>query len=198
MSSSEHGPLPRFTAAHVWLVLDILARAAGPLGRAALATAAGIGEGSMRTILELLRKKRFVSIRRAGIMLTNSGRRFVAGAPLTVLDIDAGDATVDEHDVAVLVRGGADRVTDGMKQRDDAIKAGASGATTIVNRDGRLLIPPDTALRAAQPALTERLANMLRPGDMVVIGTGPTRAAAALGALAAALVFAACGKFYRF
>ena len=55
----------------------------------------------------------------------------------------------------VLVLGGAEKVVNGMEQRDAGIKVGADGCTTIVIRDGVLMIPPDWNMDEKTPFSVE-------------------------------------------
>jgi hypothetical protein len=103
--------------------------------------------------------------------------------------VNARGLVVGDFDVAVLVRGRAERVKDGLRQRDEAVKAGAAGATTLVFRGGRLLMPPETDLDTGYPQLARqvRAAFELREGDVIVIGSAGDLRAAEDGALAAAV-----------
>jgi hypothetical protein len=91
--------------------------------------------------------------------------------------------------VAVLVRGKAKNVKDGLRQRDEAVKAGAAGATTLVFRNGRILMPPETDMDSSYPQLARqiRAAFELREGDVIVIGSAGDLRAAEDGALAASV-----------
>jgi hypothetical protein len=66
--------------------------------------------------------------------------------------------------------------------------AGADGATTLVVRNGRLIVPPDYIIDEKDPALAALLRSTfnIREGDAIIIGTASTVSKAEDGALAAA------------
>ncbi len=82
-----------------------------------------------------------------------------------------------EHAYANLVRNKASIVTDGVRQRDEAIIQGGygkAGATTLIQRDIRLVMPPDNFhILLAYEAETLLIIDSLRPenNDVVVIGS---------------------------
>lgn len=154
------------------------------MGRKQLAEKLGVGEGSMRTILNTLKKQSLITSSRGGHALTTKGKNFL-GKPLEFVRVDASDLTVGEVDVATIVRGAAAKVKKGIEQRDEAIKAGADGATVLVFKAGRLQFPDgftEVNLKF------EKLIETFRPreGDVVIIGTGRDAVKAEAGARAAA------------
>jgi DNA-binding PadR family transcriptional regulator len=177
------GPLPRFAEVHIRETLDLIEKY-GRVGRKQLAEKLGVGEGSMRTILNTLKKQSLITSSRGGHALTAKGKNFL-GKPLEFVRVDASDLTVGEVDVATIVRGAAAKVKKGIEQRDEAIKAGADGATVLVFKAGKLQFPDgftEVNLKL------EKLIETLRPreGDVVIIGTGRDAAKAEAGARAAA------------
>jgi len=75
-----------------------------------------------------------------------------------------------------------------MEQRDNAIKAGADGATTIIVRGDRLVVPVDYDLDKDRPEIAGEIRRLfdLNDGDVVIIGTSSDVQRAEEGALAAA------------
>jgi DNA-binding Lrp family transcriptional regulator len=157
----------------------------GRMGRKDLAKELGIGEGSVRTILNQLKRSGLLVSSRGGHSLTHKGRRAL-GTPSEFVRIDAGDLTVGEVDVATIVRGAAAKVKKGIEQRDEAIKAGATGATILVFKEGQVQFP-DRFIEVGKE-LSETIVKALRPreGDVIVIGTGSDVSSAEAGARAAA------------
>ncbi|MCJ7720564.1 MAG: DUF4443 domain-containing protein [Candidatus Hadarchaeum sp.] len=182
--TSAVGPLPRFAEVHVRRALELIAEHK-TIGRKQLAKKLGVGEGSMRTILNQLKKQSLITSSRGGHALTAKGRRSL-GKPLEYVQVDAGDLTVGEVDVATVVRGAAAKVKRGIEQRDEAIKAGADGATVLIFKAGKLQFPDGFAKTDAKKV--EKLIEALRPrdGDVIIIGTGRDAATAEAGARAAA------------
>jgi len=181
--TSAVGPLPRFAEVHVRRALEFIAEHKA-IGRKQLAKKLGVGEGSMRTILNQLKKKGLITSSRGGHTLTAKGRRAL-GKPLEFAQIDAGDLTVGEVDVAIVIRGAAAKVKRGIEQRDEAIKAGADGATVLVFKAGKLQFP--NGFRGVDKKFEKSIKTFgLRNGDILIIGTGRDATKAEAGARAAA------------
>ena len=184
MSLPAVGPLPRFAESQVRGALELIAERKG-VGRKQLAKELGVGEGSMRTILDRLKKQGFIAYSRGGHSITAKGRREL-GKALKFVRIDAGDLTVGDIDVATTVRNAAAKVKRGIEQRDEAIKAGADGATVLIFKRGKLQFP-DGFLEVKQE-VRDRLTRAFKPreGDVIIIGTARDVAKAEEGAKAAA------------
>ncbi|MEW5995540.1 MAG: DUF4443 domain-containing protein, partial [Candidatus Zixiibacteriota bacterium] len=145
----------------------------------------GVGEGSTRTILNKLKVKRLITSSKGGHSITKNGLKLLKTLPKYVR-VDAGDLTVGKFDVAASVREAARRVKSGVEQRDEAIKAGADGATVLVFFKGKLRFPDSSV--EAEGSVARRLIGALHPeeGDAVVIGSGRTIELAENGARCAA------------
>lgn len=182
--SSKLGPLPRFAEAHVRMALEVIAKH-GQIGRQRLAKELGVGEGSVRTILNQLKRRRLIISSRRGHALTGRGLRFLE-KPFELVQIGAGDLTVGEFDVATIVRSAAGKVRCGVEQRDEAIKAGASGATVLIYRGGKFQFP-NGSLKIGK-GLSGTLTKTFKPreGDVIVIGSARDTMKAEAGAKAAA------------
>ena len=183
----KYGPVHRFADYHVYRTLLLLSDGRRR-GRKSLADSVNIGEGSMRTIIEFLREKGYLDVKQTGIKISNKGMDFVRNLPIRMERLDPSDISIAMRNVAVLVRNRADKVTLGIEQRDAAIKAGAEGATTIVVKDGKLLVPPDYLLDKEKPEIARGLRKLLSPseGDIVIVGAAQEYDRAEDGALAAA------------
>jgi len=180
----KKGPLPRFAEVHVREALELIAKY-DRIGRKDLANELRIGEGSMRTVLNQLKKRGLITSSRGGHALTTKGRRAL-GKPLEFVKVDAGDLTVGEVDVATVVREAAAKVKKGIEQRDEAIKAGSAGATVLIFKNGKLRFP-DRFIEV-EKKVSETIIKTLKPqeGDAIVIGTADNVVSAKAGARAAA------------
>ena len=172
----QFGPMFRFNDANVYWALHILSDGRR-MGRKRLAEEVGVGEGSMRRIIDTLKEWDFILIKQTGITITKAGQAFLAQLPIRPVD------------VFVLVLGGADKVVNGMEQRDIGIKVGGEGCTTIVIRDGNLMIPPDWNLDEKDPesAYKIRKETGITQSDALIIGGGDTHVSAVEAAVSAAL-----------
>jgi hypothetical protein len=187
IDAAQYGPMFRFTDANVYWALHILSDGKR-IGRKRLAEQIGVGEGSMRRILETLREWEMISIKQTGITITRSGLGFLAELPVKVVDIDLGDAVVGEYSQAVLVFGVAGKIENGMQQRDAGIKAGADGCTTVVIRNGSLMIPPDWDLDKERPAVARKIREItnMTENDALIVGSSSDYHTAVSAALTAA------------
>jgi len=183
------GPAPRFTNLHVWKTIYEIFKA-GRIGRQKLARKVGVGEGTLRTILAFLKTRNFIIIKQAGIRLTEKSFSFLDKCGLQITRLQTSEITVGKHNCAVLLRNAAHKIRLGIEQRDEAIKAGASGATTIICRNKKLVFPATNySLEIKEPKFAELIHSKLMPedNDVIIIGSANSLKMAEEGALAAAL-----------
>jgi len=185
------GPALTFTLLHLIKALELMAE--GPIGRGKLAKNLGIGEGTVRTIIKRLKDSNIIEISREGCHLTSFGRKlwekFKKKVPKKVF-LEKNEFSLAQYSVAVLVRGCGSKVRTGMKQRDAAIMVGADGATTLVVKGKKLIIPGvSDNIAKDYPVAYKQIVKLLdlEQNDVVIVGTAKTREKAEYGALAAAL-----------
>ncbi len=159
------------------------------MGRKRLAEEIGVGEGSMRRILDTLKEWEFIEIKQTGITITKGGQSFLNQMPIRPVDVFIEGSVMGDFQQGVIVLGGADKVNNGMEQRDAGIKVGGEGCTTIVIRDGALMIPPDWNIDKEMPELayTIRKETGMTQDDALIIGGGESKSIAVSAALTAAL-----------
>ena len=181
MSSS--GPKPQFDRAELRRALRVIGKK-GPIGRKSLTGELDLGEGSVRTILKRLKDSGLIVSTPGGHELTEKGEGEMKESP-ELLELDAGELTVGETDVAAVVRSAASKIRFGVEERDEAIKAGAKGATVLVFKNGELVFPDETV--DVETRVESELEDFfhLENGDVVIIGTGQNRKQAEKGVLAA-------------
>ena len=185
----QFGPMFRFNDANVYWSLYVLSDGKR-MGRKRLAEEVGVGEGSMRRIIDTLKEWEFILIKQTGITITKAGQSFLNQIPIRPVDLNLKDSVMGEFQQAVLVLGVADKVNNGMEQRDEGIKVGATGCTTVVLRDGVLSIPPDWNLDENDPANAMKIRKEIgmTQNDVIIIGGGNTQSVAVEAAVSAALV----------
>ena len=185
---ASRGGAPLFQPFHILKALWHIQQLES-LGRKELSEQLGIGEGSVRTLVSYLEEKGWTHTTKQGIGLTDAGKKLLAKIGLMAKEVHAGKITVGDIDFAIRLRNCAGRVSNGIDQRDEAIKVGASGATTLVF--GKNLAFTDgfdaaqTDSRAAR-VLTKDLELM--DGDVLIIGCSPESDRAMDGAFAAAVL----------
>ena len=187
IDTPQYGPMFRFTDANVYWALYVLSDGKR-MGRKKLADEIGVGEGSMRRILETLRQWEMITIKQTGITITRSGLGFLAEIPIKVVDLDLKDAIVGTYGQAVVVYGVGKKIENGMQQRDAGIKAGATGCTTLVIRNGALMVPPDWNMDEKNPAVAARVREVtnITEDDAIIVGSAYDQHTAIVAALTAA------------
>ncbi len=184
------GALPLFNEFHLRRALGLIAE--GEIGRGKLAKRLGLGEGSARTVVKILMAGGLIKTSRRGCELTQKGAATLKeylGCAIEVHSIEAGKLALGKRAVAVLVRRAGRKVRYGIEQRDAALKAGATGATTIVYRAGKLTAPAiSDDVEKEFPQLAEVILSIFKPkeNDVIVIGSADDEIAAGMGAEAAA------------
>jgi hypothetical protein len=184
------GRAPGYGEAQTLRALEIAA--GSPMGRAALGTRLGVGEGVVRTLLRHLASEKLVEVSTKGITASENGQRLLDDVHSIIVRgaiAPATEDTVGGINYALLVRGVAYKIRKGLEQRDAALLVGARGATTITISGGAVLIP-GMDRKPAKPLLSLIETLGAGDGDAVVIGTGDTEIEAEIGAYAAALTLA--------
>ncbi|TET63269.1 hypothetical protein E3J49_06925, partial [Candidatus Bathyarchaeota archaeon] len=186
------GRSPTFTEVHIIKALETIS-AEGAVGRIKLSKTLGLGEGATRTLVKHLRNEGIIEISRSGIILSESGRKLLSVLKSKIggeTDVPKSSLTVGSFNVAVLIRDEADVVTHGLEQRDAAIKAGASGATTLVFSHNKLAMPGISEdVSQNIKSIYDMLISKLKPkeNDVIIIGSAEDRFTAEFGAKAAVL-----------
>ena len=178
----------RFNDANVYWSLYVLS-GGRCMGRKRLASEVGVGEGSMRRIIDTLKEWEFIQIKQTGITITKAGLAFLQQIPIKPVDIKVPDSVKGEFQQAVVVLGVADKVKNGMEQRDVGIKVGADGCTTILIRDGKLMVPPDWNMDKEDPVKAAEIREKtgMTPADVLIIGGADSQCRAVEAAVLAAL-----------
>lgn len=167
----------------------------GPIGRVELSRRLGLGEGAVRTIIKHLTARNFVDPAREGCVLTPQGMALYKSLRSKISEahpVNARQLSLDRANAAVLVRNAGTLVRKGIEQRDAAIRASATGACTLVYRNGKLAMPKgereEWTLASPEP-LFEDLRRSFAPqeGDVIILVSAPNIGMAEYGAMAAAL-----------
>ncbi len=183
-------PPVKFDWIHVLIALFLLKR--HPMGRYQLAKEACLGVTSARTILKKLTEKGFarpLGRGRKGHVLTEKGKRLLVTLEKHIKESSEGnwakEILVDEHGWMLILKKVNAKLTNGIAQRDEAIKYNASGATTLIYKDGEIRFPTGETFKGNAPFWFE-LKKQITEGDVLIFGSGKTLPLARLGAFAAA------------
>ena len=182
------GPGCRYTDSDVFLILEFLSdgRCAG---RGVLMRHLDIGEGSVRGLLNLMRDLGLVKIERCGVSITGGGMSLLNELGMRSVGIDAGKYAVGRNQYGVVVGNVSEKVFNGIDQRNAGYRAGGDGCTTLVMRDGSLIMLPNWNIDENDPDAAFRIRDGTRmtDGDTLIFGGGETRRKAMLAACSAAL-----------
>ena len=185
-SSKLGGPIPKFNDYHMWKTFESLDEKI-PVGRKKLSSMLGIGEGSTRTILSIIQDQGLVTIGKSGIVLTAKGVEFKKSIHMDVANVAISDLTIGDKDCAIRVSKMARNIRYGCEERDAAIRSGATGATTLVYSNGKLIFPGSDYPVDSDVESKIRSVFNLKNDDVVIIGTGSTQESAEMGAAIAGL-----------
>ncbi len=190
------GPARTFSIFHVLRAIELVSEK--PLGRGKLAQELRVGEGAVRTLINRLKKAGIVSTSKAGCQLTVKGLKlFEEYRKIFRRRAKIGKTKLmpTPFNSAILAKNCGDKVKLGIEQRDAAVMVGAKCVTTIIFKNGRLIIPSVCDdLSRDYPKIAEKLIEVLQPeeNDVIVVAGANSLESAEYGALAAAWTFFDC------
>jgi hypothetical protein len=205
---------PTFEYVHIILALYIFSNNPTGLGRYRLEKELSIGSGTAKSLINKLNKKiSFITVFedniRKGHVLTNKGQDFVKRFRRKIPFLVKGEKTIlkdiiiDSEDSCVYicqVKDCAEKLTNGMVQRDAAIKINGKGASCIVynGKDFVFELGPssekDKELMLVNRDVQDYFKNiikeansLLEKNDVIILGLGDESEIARLASLNAAL-----------
>ncbi len=184
---SEKGPRRKFGPFHYFKALMLIDKE-GRTGRAKLASEIGIGEGSIRTLLDDLESNSLIARNNSGNVVTPEGKHVISSLPITIMPIRNCSLSLARHSSVAVVKSASRRVTNGIIQRDEAVRNGGVGATTLIVRKMCLYIPPEMKYvkdRVLENAVFGEM--KASEGDVVIIGSGDTAISSEIAVFSASL-----------
>ncbi|HXX06396.1 MAG TPA: DUF4443 domain-containing protein [Candidatus Bathyarchaeia archaeon] len=181
-----------FELAHVFKTMQLL-EDKKKVSRSLLMRELGLGEGSVKTLVKHMKMSRLVENSNAGMWFTDKGKAVFSKLRLAIpkeMDIPKCSIALGRFNHAVLVKDLAHNVKSGIEQRDSAIKSGAVGATTMIFKNERLVMPNtrEDVLRS-EPKIHSLIIQQFEPeeNDVIIIGSSEDRKTAEMAAKSAAL-----------
>jgi hypothetical protein len=168
-----------FGIGHIFKALQ-LAKLNGHISRDSLEKELSLGGGSIKTLVKHLKTTDMIKTSNAGTILTEKGERIISQILLHIPKetvIPQSSITVGKFNYAVLVKNIANSIHSGIEQRDIAIKSGATGATTLLFKDDKFLVPKTNYNALAEESKIQKvLVKNLGPNDndVVIIGSDNT------------------------
>ena len=132
-----------FDMVHVVKTLQLIEEY-GHVSREMLCEELELGEGATRTLMKHLKLQNLIESTNAGTKMSNKGnycfREFLSSIPYEI-SLSKCSITLGKYNYAILVKQMGSNIKSGIEQRDAGIKMGASGATTLLFKDNKFLIP---------------------------------------------------------
>lgn len=167
--ASKKGPLARYSDAHIFAALSII-HEEGPISRGDLAERLGLGEGSTRRILNTMETWKQIVISRRGMSLTPLGMETIESIPLKFVDISSDRYVKGPYQQGILIKNMADKISNGMFQRDTGIRYGSDGASVFVMVNGKIIFPKDYDVDSEDPEFAAKIRSVgMEEGDVLVI-----------------------------
>ena len=166
-----------FNMVHVFKALQLV-KSRGHISRDLLSKELGLGEGSIRTLMRHLQMNNMIKATNAGTTMTQKGEalllELLSSIP-TEMNLPKCSIALGKFNYVVLLKQHSHTIKSGVEQRDAAIKIGAKGATTLLFKQNKFVMPSNTNYDSLQkePKISKLLIRTLNPeeGDAIIIGS---------------------------
>ena len=163
------GPSARYNDAHIFVALMTI-RDSKLISRLDLSEELDIGEGTSRSLINVLKSWRMIEVSQRGISLTKFGVMTVESLPMRFVDIHSDIYVKGRFQQGMLVLGGASAVKNGMDQRDEGVRCGSEGASVFIMKNNRILFPPNWDLDSDDPDFSNILRSTgMKANDALII-----------------------------
>jgi hypothetical protein len=165
-----------FDVVHVFAALQLIERS-NKASRDMLCKELALGEGTVKTLVKHMKMHRLVETSNGGTKMTAKGKgicsELLSSMP-SEMSLPRCSIALGKFNYAVLVKEFGFAIKSGIEQRDAAIKIGATGATTLLSKDSKFVMPASSqdSLKK-EPEVRRMLAEKLKPeeGDVIIIGS---------------------------
>ncbi|HEY6163329.1 MAG TPA: DUF4443 domain-containing protein [Nitrososphaeraceae archaeon] len=166
-----------FNLVHLFKALQLMEEKEH-VSRSLLCNELSLGEGVVRTLLKHLKMQGLIKSTKSGTRLTEKGMTILSGLVSSIpaeTRIPKSSVAVGKFNYVVLLKQyGFAAIRSGIEQRDAAIKMGASGATTLLFKENKFVIPgTNYNSLTKEPRIAKLLIEKLNPedGDVIIIGS---------------------------
>jgi hypothetical protein len=165
-----------FDIAHIFKALQLI-ETRGHISRDLLCEELNLGEGSIKTLVKHLKMENMIETSNAGTKMSDKGKRFfeelISSIPAEC-KIPKCSIALGKFNYAILLKQLSFAIKSGIEQRDAAIKMGGMGATTLLFRREKFMMPTTNydSLKK-EPYIHQLLIEKLNPkdGDVIIIGS---------------------------
>lgn len=194
------GPIPRISPTKLLVALKIIEKE-NPIGRYDLAKKLNLTNGTVRGMLERLKEKKLIQATKRGCIISEKGREAIREflerkGIVMIKELERkliSKLAPGEKIYGIQIANAKEKVEDGLKQRDEAVKAGAHGATTLIYTNKKLLFPKtleETEEIYKQESEYLKRQFKLKEGDVLILCWAKNHVSAIEGAINAALTLA--------
>ena len=165
-----------FDITHVFKALQLI-ETRGHTSRNTLSKELNLGEGSVKTLVKHLIMENMIETSNAGTKMTEKGKKFYVELLSSIpaeCEIPKCSIALGKFNYAILLKQLDVAIKLGIEQRDAAIRAGGVGATTLLFRKGKFVIPiTNMDSLKKEPQVRRLLIKELSPedGDVVIIAS---------------------------
>ena len=185
-----------FDVVHIFKTLQLIENN-GHVSRGLLCEELGLGEGSIKTLIKHLKMNNLIQTSNRGTKMTNRGKaifsELISSIPTETV-LPTCSIALGKFNHAVLLKELSYAVRSGIEQRDAAIRMGGIGATTLLFRENKFVMPAsgsrDQDTLRKEQNIRAILIDKLKPqeDDVIIIGSADIgRKSAELAAKNAAL-----------
>ncbi|HZA63594.1 MAG TPA: DUF4443 domain-containing protein [Nitrososphaeraceae archaeon] len=179
---------------HVFKALQLMENR-GHVSRNLLCQELVLGEGTIKTLLKHLKMHGMIKSTNAGTKMTSKATTIFSELLSYIpeeMNLPKCSIALGKFNYVVLLKQFSFAIKSGLEQRDSAIKMGALGATTMLFKDGKFVMP-DTNYDSLkkEPYIYSLLIEKLKPEDrdIIIIGSDDvSEKTAELAAKSAALL----------
>jgi hypothetical protein len=165
-----------FDIAHVFKALQLI-ETKGHTSRDELCKELNLGEGSVKTLVKHLMMENMIETSNAGTKMSDKGKKLFAELLSSIpaeCKIPKCSIALGKFNYAILLKQLSVAIKLGIEQRDAAIKVGGVGATTLLFKKGKFVIPvTNIDSLKKEPQVHRLLIKELSPedGDAVIIAS---------------------------
>jgi hypothetical protein len=185
-----------FGIVHIFKTLQLIENR-GHVSRGLLSKELALGGGVVKTLIKRLKMQDMIHTTKSGTIMTEKGKSIYSHLRSSVpaeLSVPKCSVALGKFNYAILLKQFNFAIKSGIEQRDAAIKMGAKGATTLLYKSGRFVMPSTEGTLDplhAEPEIRNLLINRMQPiedGDSIIIGSDDvSKRSAELAAKSAAL-----------
>jgi hypothetical protein len=189
-TDTRQGPPTKFHPWHLLAAFHVFCKSVFPIGRYQLGSNLELGGGSIRSLIRFLRKRGLIeAVHRQGHQLSSQGKRHcetLKQVLIKLVELPQSSYTIDIYNYGCHLHQLAHLITDGIEQRDAAMRAGASGATTFIQDpdSDTIIMAKDHRIKKDDLAIILDYFDV-DTGDVIIIGSGSSKICARLGTFAA-------------